>query len=427
MNNSIKYRQLFEYKKPHLLLLAAIALIIITEAGFLIVLKTMSANTATEQPATQEQIQTLANNVVKECAKTSYKPTCYDEIIPKATTAISMEQSFEVTRLVQNQDSSYAYCHVLGHKLSARETAKDPSKWKDVVARSPSGLCSNGAIHGAFQERFRTEFLDDAQITQLKPDLKDVCEPRGTFTPTGLEQASCYHAIGHLMMYITNANIDKSIALCKEVAKQPFGRDYTRLCYDGTFMQIFQPLEPEDFALVKGKQPTKDQLVQFCAPYEGEVKGSCLAEGWPLFRTEIGTPEGLTAFCNNITDPAENSRCYNSMFYVMTPQLQFDTAKITDYCGKLQKTVKGQCFANAASRMIETDYNLIARAGELCLAANNIGLGDTCYQELTLYSTYNFHAGSEYAIKVCNLMPEVWKTKCLLSNGIGQGRVQEGT
>src|SRR3989344_9661052 len=61
-----------------------------------------------------------ADKIIKECADSTYRPGCYDKQIPKLMDYISMEDAFEVTAIVQNKDSSYPYCHVLAHELSAR-------------------------------------------------------------------------------------------------------------------------------------------------------------------------------------------------------------------------------------------------------------------------------------------------------------------
>ncbi|PIT90972.1 hypothetical protein COU17_02885, partial [Candidatus Kaiserbacteria bacterium CG10_big_fil_rev_8_21_14_0_10_49_17] len=120
-----------------------------------------------------------AQDIVAKCATAEYRPACYDAAIPKLMDeGMSMEDAFEVTRAVQDIDDMYFYCHVLGHYLAEKETAKDPLRWKDVVARAPSGICSNGAIHGAFQARFKAETLPDASVDELKKELTGVCEPR---------------------------------------------------------------------------------------------------------------------------------------------------------------------------------------------------------------------------------------------------------
>ncbi len=211
---------------------------------------------------TKPNLQEYAKQVISKCQNEKYKPGCYDREIPKLMDYISMEDAFKVTQTVQGEDKSYPFCHVLGHKLAAREIDKDPSKWKEVVTRCPSGVCSNGCIHGGFQERFRAENFTDAQIQTLLPDLINLCEDSPNWHPTGLEQGSCYHALGHLTMYLTSADINKATSLCKEIGVKKDGRDFSQLCFDGSFMQIYQPLEPEDFALIKGKEIKKASVIK---------------------------------------------------------------------------------------------------------------------------------------------------------------------
>ncbi|MBI5134416.1 MAG: hypothetical protein HZA81_03485 [Candidatus Taylorbacteria bacterium] len=352
-----------------------------------------------------------AQSVVEECAGASYKPTCYDEELPKLMDEISMEEAFEVTRIVQDIDTSYRYCHVLGHKLSAKETAKDPDLWQTVIQRCPSGVCSNGCIHGAFQERFRRESLSPEEIEKYKPQFASVCERREGFSPTGLEQASCYHALGHLFMYVTDADIDRSLSLCKELAFKGT-RDFSQLCFDGAFMQIFQPLEPDDFALIEGKEVGLDKVEAFCGGYSGRERGSCWSESWPLFRKELFEPNNLIAHCEALPAEPERQRCFNALMYVFTSQMGFDEDKIASYCEGMPREFRGNCFAQAASRIIETDYRNSAASASLCARAAPNDPENLCYLELLKYSTYNFHAGSDAFYAFCGALPDPWKDKC---------------
>ena len=364
------------------------------------------------QTLSKSQLIKYAQEVLAKCSNTKYKPGCYDEEVPKLMDFISMEDAFKVTQLIQDEDKNYPYCHVLGHKLSAREIQKDPSKWKDVVSRCPSGLCSNGCIHGGFQERFRAENFTMEEIQNLKPDLVDLCEERGNFHPTGLEQASCYHALGHLTMYLTSADIKRATNLCQEVSLKKDGRDFSHLCFDGAFMQIYQPLEPEDFALIQGKEVKKDTVESFCSSFQGQKKGSCLSESWPLFGAEVQKPQGLVEFCSK-EDSAEQDRCFEGMLYVLTAQFNFDSQKILQFCLGLPQQRQARCFADSASRMIETDYRNVKNAVELCSNSQSDVNSNTCFAELLKYSTYNFHAGSDEFLKLCHGLPDEWKIKCL--------------
>ncbi len=373
------------------------------------------------QPAGSD-LSGLAALVIQNCAGADHRQNCYDKEIPRLMDKISMEDAFRVTRLIQKLDSGYWYCHVLGHEIAAAETKKNPDQWKDVVARCPSGMCSNGCIHGAFQERFRAEALPGVAVGDITKQLENICEPRPGWQPTGLERGTCYHALGHLLMYVTAADIKKSLALCSDLAKTAAG-DFTQLCFDGAFMQIFQPLEPEDIALVKGKQPAKDELSAFCRAFPDRQRGSCWTEGWPLYLDDIVRPGGVAGFCDALSHaPAEQERCYTALFYVIPAEFRFDLTKISQYCALLPERRMGSCYANAASRLIETDWALTKSAIQLCQEAGlrQRQAEENCYGALASFAAYTFRVDSPEALDLCRRLPDPWRNQCLRRNNPGE-------
>lgn len=362
--------------------------------------------------STADPLAAHAEAIIRTCKDASYRPSCYDKEIPKLMDrGLSMEEAFQTTSLVQDRDQDYFYCHVLGHKLSEQETAKDPGKWTEVIGRCPTGQCSNGCLHGAAQERFRSESLSDEQVRDILPQLAVICA--GSVRDyTGLEEASCFHSLGHLTMYLTAGDINKAVAVCDSIAK-PGGHDFTQVCYEGAYMQIFQPLEPEDFGLVRDFAPkTAAAAETYCKVFSGEYRAACHRESWPLYRASFSDPKKLEAFCKLMPGAAHEQRCFNALFYVMTAQYNFDQTKITNLCTGLSEAFQGQCFANAASRLIETDYRLVDRAADLCVVAEQYGEGNRCYEELVFYSSFNFHAGSAGHEALCRALPEPWRTSC---------------
>ncbi len=363
-------------------------------------------------PIGNQPLRQLAVMVVEKCATSPYHPSCYDTEIPLLMRKISMEDAFMVTKYIQEQDASYGYCHVLGHKLSAIETLKNPQNWKDVITRCPSGVCSNGCVHGAFQERFRSDKIEsEAQIQQLKHELSDVCEARGSWSPSGIEQGSCYHAVGHLLMYVVNAEIPKALALCDELVVKGPDRDYSQLCYDGVFMQLFQPLEPEDFALIKGKEITVEKHRNFCAAYTGKAHGSCWSEGWPLHVNELQTPEGLVSFCSYLSG-VENERCYRAMVYVIVPRLNLDVGVVSDFCSGLPVAHQPLCFSDAATRFMEIDYKNVAKGVDICDHAKIASVKEACYEELAKMANYNFRPDAPEKQQLCAVLPPQWQAAC---------------
>ncbi len=401
-------------KNPYIQL----AVIVVVLAVFFGVSEVMSGNFFFV--SSEQKLERLADGVIASCSKDSYPPSCYDKEIPLLMDkGLSMEEAFGVTTVIQNKVSNYFYCHVLGHNLSAKETAKDPSQWTEVVARCPAGMCSNGCLHGAAQERFRDDALPPEEVRALIPQLAEICEQGHGRDYTGLEQASCYHSLGHLTMYITGADIKTATDVCDEIAKKENGQDYTQTCYEGAYMQIFQPLEPEDFALVADIAPqTRADAEAYCDTFFGEYRAACHRESWPLYRESLINEKGaLESFCSLVPDPASVKICFNAMFYVLTAQFNFDFPKIITLCEGLSEKRMAQCFANGASRFIETDYRLVKDAVRLCEIAKEHGVGDRCYDELLFYSSYNFHKDSEAFTTLCGSLPEPWRTKCFDGEG----------
>ncbi len=359
-------------------------------------------------------IEKNASNVLEKCKDELYRPSCYEREVPALLSRISMEDAFRVTALVQRQDPSFAYCHVLGHKIAAKEVAKDPAAWESVVSRCPSGLCSNGCIHGAFQERFRKETFSSEEINKYKMSFANICEEKKNWNPTRMEQSSCYHALGHLLMYVTGANISQSINLCRELAIKDNGRrDLSQICFDGAFMQIFQPLEPDDFELIKGKEILKENAASYCSMFTGNAQGSCRSESWPLFRRELADPKYTDSFCSYLEDSVEKRRCVSSLIYVLTAQFNFNSDKMEKFCEDISPDSKPLCISKAASRMLENDFRGISKAVDFCGRAEKYGLSGFCYDELLNYSQYNFHAESEEFHILCDALPQLWRGRCL--------------
>lgn len=392
--------------KRHTLIVLSVSFVL--GAGVAVVLSGVGA------PPSNVSHAAAASSVMDACADVAYRPACYDEEIPKLMDrGYSMEDAFEVTRIVQRQDRAYAYCHVLGHNLSAKETAKDPSKWKDVMVRAPRGICSNGAIHGAFQERFRKESLDPEEVEAVKGELTGICTPRPEWDATPLEQATCSHALGHLAMYVTDAEIHASLDLCDEIAPNRGGRDFRPICYDGAFMQIYQPLEPDDFALIAGKEiETRLEAEVFCSQFSGRQFASCHTESWPLYYEALQEPENVDMVCANLNDEAHLDQCRDGIIFVLTSLSGLDLSWVESYCPATPEHIRGRCFASAASRMMEVDWGNVDDAVEACVIAERHDSGDACYDELLKMSAYTLPLDSAPFRSLCSQLPEPWGTRC---------------
>ncbi len=364
-------------------------------------------------------IKNAAYSILTYCSKLKTRSGCYDREIPKLMEKMSMEDTFAVTAKVQKEDPTYAYCHVLAHALSVKETQKNPAAWMDVVPRCPAGMCSNGCIHGAFQERFRTDILTGSQIEEIIPDLKAVCLPRGTWRPIGLEQGSCFHGLGHLLMYITGADAKRSVELCKRLTQTPGAEQFHSMCFDGVFMQLYQPLEPEDRELIKGKEISRADHEAFCSQWKGTIQPtgrqdpwfSCWTEGWSRYLGELQSPDGVEFFCSQMPE-SQHKDCAVAMMYVMSVQVQFDMGRIAGYCEGMGEPWGQWCYVAVASRLIEIDSSSAWRAADWCRDVLNAQARSACYQEVAYSASYMLVPNSSNLFKLCEKMPKEWQEKC---------------
>jgi hypothetical protein len=405
----------------------------------IVILLTTILIVAKKQVFVKSTIDQLANQVIKTCAASSSKQRCYDTAIPKLMKSITMEEAFAVTKIVQSKDREYWFCHALGHNISAQEYKKDPSKWKEIMTRCPVGMCSNGCIHGALQEHFSAEWLNETQLEKLLPDVKDICEPRKNWEPTQLAVSSCYHEIGHLSLYLTNGDIKRAQGVCDTVGVKPDGRNYLQTCYEGIFMQIFEPREPEDFALIYSLIPRKEKLStceqyttgidkgacwksgwegkekEFCNTFANDLRYACYREAWVINDASIETPEGIISYCNYSDDAEEKRKCYNKLYYSLMSKYEFDHTRLEKLCAELPQDLRGQCFGNTASRLIETDKTLWKTALSVCDKAKIYKVEGVCFAELAHYGQIAM-AGSKEGKFLCNGLPEPWKALCKRSN-----------
>lgn len=363
----------------------------------------------------KKTVPELAALMIEACEDAPHAQTCYEEEVPELLSLYSMNEVFDVIREIRRHDKDYQYCHVLAHEIGERETEKDPEKWMDVLTQCPTdGLCSNGCMHGASVARFANETLSSAQVDLAIPDLQVACEPRAGWQPSALDSAICYHGVGHLAVHMTAANIPRALDICDAVAQNDEHKD--RLCDEGVYMQLFQPLEPEDFALIDNlpEKPTKENIVEFCGEYGSEdEKAACWREGWPTYREELETAEGIVDFCSNGPSYNDESRCYTT---VLTINARFALNRpefMAGLCTGIPSRYQEECFEIGSTAIIEenrTDYD---SAFSFCEWAETESVRAACYENLAGYVTFVYPPGVPEARAYCEHLPEPWSETCL--------------
>jgi len=351
-----------------------------------------------------------AQRIVNLCGSEPDRSACYEREVPRMLPEAPLGRVFEVVREIRSLDLSYQFCHVLAHKLGERVVAEDPERWVDAIPLNPTdGLCSNGFIHGVLGGRFRAEVLEPEALKRLIPDFTRACAPRDGWSPTDLDTAICSHGMGHLYMFISDADIPSSLSLCEDTMPEAL----KRVCREGVYMQIYQPLEPDDFLLIErmSVKPTKETVRSFCARYsKDEYEGACLRESWPFFREELKTGEGITQFCTGQPNNQEEVACYETALTLSGRFTLGDSSRALSLCGEMTETWKPMCYASGARAILEEERADGVKAVAFCMNA------PAPHQEQCLASladTANFIFGDSSERKdFCALIPRELRLRC---------------
>lgn len=358
----------------------------------------------------------LAGRVMSQCKRVedyADRTLCYEKNIPAfMDEGITMEQAFRVVKVVLKEDPGYQSCHVVAHLITSKEVAKDLEKWKDVLARSPTDICGTGAYHGAFQERFREESLPDASTEELHAILDGACEPREGWNPMLLDQSSCMHGMGHLLLYITNADVKKAVEACEVLANLP-QHDFRRTCIEGVFMQLYQPLELEDQELIHEIEDyVRQNSEEFCNTFAGLPRYLCIKESWPVVPNAATDPAVYEALCKRIPVREEANYCASAMIYPVIEILEYDFDRILDFCrGVKDLEFRSMCYGRTASKIVWANLENWEHALSICANAPSESQ-DACWRELASYTTQAIPPLSEERRHICTGMPEQWKSVC---------------
>ena len=353
----------------------------------------------------------IAQKIVSECSQVSNHSACYETKVPALYPAMSLLDIFNVVRDIRNMDTSYQFCHVLAHKLGERIVAEDPTKWVDDIGLNPKdSMCSNGFIHGVIGGRFRSEVLASTTIATLIPDFRRACEPRRGWDPSDLDRAICYHGMGHLYDFITNADLSAALSLCT----QTINASFRRVCIEGVFMQIYQPLEPDDFLLIAQMsiKPIKANVRSFCASYaDPEYVGACLRESWPLFSNEIRDGTAEKSFCTGQPNMTQTGYCYDSAATIVGRTSLGHPESAVAACGHFPIEHQQVCFNASAQAVLEEDRNNAQGAMGLCERADS-RTADVCLRTLISHSGFLFGTNTSQRLNFCNALPPEYQPSC---------------
>lgn len=355
-------------------------------------------------------LEEYTRDIIARCSQSPYQSSCYNELIPEYFDKVGLTDTFNIIRLVQQNDRTYGYCHLAAHEVARQGVAKDPAGWRDVLSECPrDGMCANGCLHGALITRFigAESGMSWVEIDEAIEELRGICELRPGWDPSTLDKGNCYHGLGHLAMYMTVGDIDGSLEICSRFVEGKDGANMRSLCYGGIFMQLFQPLEPDDEAMVAHIDVTKDNFVDFCNQFaKDRGRTECFERGSMLFPAASLNGQAMKHFCELSGDRQIIESCYTMIFSLVGSGSDYNVTRIAAICNTVEAVRRGDCYGMSAINMIDSDPAFIPRVPEVCEGAGDPGVVSACFSKVSWYVPYRFNQGTENFDLLCRVLPE---------------------
>jgi len=147
-------------------------------------------------------------------------------------------------------------CHAIAHDLGHQALELAGGK-PGAALTVRNDVCGGGFTHGV---------IEDALATSKNParDLLRICAPR--------QDGSCFHGVGHGVMFATGLDVGKSLELCDRAPSTIL----SVRCGEGVFMQLFSADVAGGHTAGKGASPeTVDTASGTCASIRMPYAGSC--------------------------------------------------------------------------------------------------------------------------------------------------------
>jgi hypothetical protein len=128
-----------------------------------------------------------------------------------------------------NKDISrncHEIAHDIGHKAYELYGFSGSLNFTDSTRLnhpSISDICSGGYIHGVLEEAA----IDDVNF---KESVSTVCS-----TVSKKDSASCFHGVGHALMFSYGRDVESSLAACRDAGSL----DKASRCFEGVWMELF--------------------------------------------------------------------------------------------------------------------------------------------------------------------------------------------
>ena len=224
----------------------------------------------------------------------------------------SVKESLTIVKDFMERDTNgRTYCHAITHNLG--EIATHIYENYQTASSNGNKICVEGYYHG-IMEAFQIYWSDQ----EFQNMLSFLCEK---YT-VGLDQDSCTHGIGHMVMSRYDNDFQKSIAICQSIpgATLEPGQIYRKQdsCITGVSMQWGILYSTGDAKTKAQMYPKKDSPIHICDSFPGDELNyqACYADITNVYYYEKNPTELTIKACLTL-EGSKQIGCYQSLAMYM--------------------------------------------------------------------------------------------------------------
>lgn len=264
------------------------------------------------------------------------------------------------------------WCHETLHYMGWRAFIVE----KDIAKAflNSSDICDSGMYHGIVEEYLREQGLQG----NMEDLVKHVCVdslatfPNLTKGTLGL----CHHGLGHGLMYITTADLQKSLDYCDLL-----DREYTNACYGGVFMEYTASKAVGPLA-GNERQDIKD--FSYCNDLRDSQKSACLRrQGSNNFIAAGGKVGDAMRMCLSIPGEENQYSCFGGVGTnnPAPSRKNSDAAKSCTEALEVSATSYSACVNESVGFILQMDHGATKGVVEFCDASPEENK-DECYRSV---------------------------------------------
>jgi hypothetical protein len=306
-------------------------------------------------------------NRMHYCIENGWTNECYIKETDELLKIYSPSELLNSLSTLEQVPDVFVKCHEVTHYIG-RNLYDINTNIPDAYG-SCTSTCWGGCYHGVLESYLQSKgYNSDLESDLIGKDILTMCESQ-RYTQSNRLYFECVHGVGHAVMFITNLNLQSSLAYC-DLFSQKSEQD---ACYGGVFME-------------------------YSSSSTNLAHGESIPNDDPLYPCSV-LPDQYLPICYQ----------YQSSYFMIRENSQWD--KVIALCNLVPSEYKKSCFLFIGTN--QAGYTTdIEKSFSTCRMIDDIDMKAECVRGIIIGNGARYVNDSERLTKICQSIDTQYKITC---------------